>query len=402
MSDWVTIEDIEAAYFDFLHHKRSKPSAYSFSTMAHHSLPKLCAELNSHTYQIGDSIAFCVTKPKLREVFAADSRDRIVHHLLILKFGDMFEYYSIENSFNCRKGKGNTAMTRFAHEALTKVGKDGWVMKLDVKGCFMSIDKDILWSKLEAAVSDWCDRFDTLRDHKEDWLWLWKKVVFHRPEQHCIIHGDPNLFKKLPDDKTLFKTNGKGLAIGNLTSQMLANFYFSAMDHRLTDIAKEHGGYYGRYMDDVFSAYPTKKEMTDTIQVIREELAKLGMKVNPKKVYIQRSCLSIAVIGTVHCDGRVYVGKRTTGNAWNLLKEIEGYTDEYCEENAENIASRVNAYMGFMGEGQTYKKRLWLWNNIPHNFKRLTYCKNMKVVKVKKAYKKKYKRELLLHKIAKR
>ena len=44
--------------------------------------------------------------------------------------------------------------------------------------------------------------------------------------------------------------------------------------------------------------------------------------------------------------------------------------------------------------GQTYKKRLWLWNNIPHNFKQLTYCKDMKVVKVIKKYKKKPIREI--------
>lgn len=400
MSDWITIEDIEEAYFDFLHLKKSKHSAYSFSMNSHHLLPKLRDELNEHTYQIGDSIAFCVTRPKLREVFAADSRDRIVHHLLILKFGDMFEHYSIDNSFNCRKGKGNTAMTQFVHESLMNVGKDGWVMKLDVKGCFMSIDKDILWQKLKSAVSDWCERYDSLREHKEDWIWLWEKVVFHRPEQHCIIHGDPNLFKKLPDDKTLFKTNGKGLAIGNLTSQMLANFYFSEMDHALTEFAKRQGGYYGRYMDDMFFAYQYKRDLIDTIQIVNYELEKLLMKINSKKVYIQRSCLSVSVIGTVHCDGRIYAGKRTIGNAWKLLKEIEGYTDEYCEENAETIASRINAYMGFIVQGCTYKKRLWIWNHIPANFKRLTYCQNMKVVKVKRKYKQKYKRDSMLHKIA--
>lgn len=402
MPDWVTIEDIEEAYFDFLRHKRSKESAYSFSTTAHHELSKLCDSLNNRTYEIGVSVAFCVTKPKLREVFAADSADRIVHHLLIIKFNDMFEHYSIDNSFNCRKGKGNTAMTAFVHKALLDVGKNGWVMRLDVKGCFMSIDKDILWMKLVDAVSKWCDSHEELLTHKEDWLWLWKKVVYHRPERHCVIHGDPNLFKKLPADKTLFKTKGKGLAIGNLTSQILANFYFSNLDHRVKVFAKAHGGHYGRYMDDMFFTFPNKKDAIDAIQLVKEELSDLALHLNPNKVYIQKACLSVSVIGTAHCDGRIYAGKRTVGNAWNLLKEIEGYSDEYCEENAESIASRVNAYMGFMREGQTYKKRLWLWNNIPHNFKRLTYCKNMKVVKVKKAYKKKYKRELLLHKIAKR
>ena len=185
-----------------------------------------------------------------------------------------------------------------------------------------------------------------------------------------------------------------GLAIGNLTSQILANFYFSHLDHRISSYAKAHCGYYGRYMDDMFFTFPNKKDAIDVIPLVREELSDLALRLNPNKVYIQKACLSVSVIGTTHCDGRIYAGKRTVGNAWNLLKEIEGYSEEYCLENAEKIASRINAYMGFMRIGQTYKKRLWLWNNIPHNFKQLTYCKDMKVVKVIKKYKKKPIREI--------
>jgi hypothetical protein len=58
------------------------------------------------TYSPSISIVFCISKPKLREVFAANFRDRIVHHILIRKLNPFIESKLINNTFACRKGKG--------------------------------------------------------------------------------------------------------------------------------------------------------------------------------------------------------------------------------------------------------------------------------------------------------
>lgn len=47
-----------------------------------------------------------VHRPKLREVFAADFRDRIIHHIIMQRLEPLFEKFFIEDTFNCRKGKG--------------------------------------------------------------------------------------------------------------------------------------------------------------------------------------------------------------------------------------------------------------------------------------------------------
>ena len=67
---------------------------------------QLCKDINNGTYQIGKSIAFIVNHPVKREIFAADFRDRIVHHWLINKLNPLFEKEFIYDSYACRVGKG--------------------------------------------------------------------------------------------------------------------------------------------------------------------------------------------------------------------------------------------------------------------------------------------------------
>ena len=105
--EWISWSLLDFAYRDFLRHKRSKDSAYQYMQIALTDLRKLRDELNTLTYNIEESDAFCVTRPKLREVFVAKPRDRVVHHLLVGVFMPMFEAYSIEHSYNCRKDKGS-------------------------------------------------------------------------------------------------------------------------------------------------------------------------------------------------------------------------------------------------------------------------------------------------------
>lgn len=102
----VTYEDMLAAYFDCRRSKRGKDSTLRFELDFERSCKDLVDDINDRKYVIGSSIAFIVTRPKIREVFAADFRDRVVHHWLIGKLNPLFERVFIEDTYNCRKGKG--------------------------------------------------------------------------------------------------------------------------------------------------------------------------------------------------------------------------------------------------------------------------------------------------------
>ena len=86
----VELEELFQAYYDCRKNKRRTINALSFEVDFENNLIQLWRDINHHTYNPGRSIAFIVTKPVLREVFAADFRDRVVHHLLINKFNHIF------------------------------------------------------------------------------------------------------------------------------------------------------------------------------------------------------------------------------------------------------------------------------------------------------------------------
>ena len=106
MNEWCSIEEVYAAYLDCKKRKSKSTSYTRFAANEAANIYSLWEDLNNRTYTIGRSDAFCVTRPKVREVFAAQFRDRIVHHLLMLRLLQHFEEAFIEDTYNCRKGKG--------------------------------------------------------------------------------------------------------------------------------------------------------------------------------------------------------------------------------------------------------------------------------------------------------
>ena len=70
-------------------------------------LLRLMEECESYSYTPSTSICFCVTRPKLREIFAANFRDRIVQHWICMRIEPLFErrYAAMGDvTWNCRKG----------------------------------------------------------------------------------------------------------------------------------------------------------------------------------------------------------------------------------------------------------------------------------------------------------
>src|SRR5271157_3868078 len=85
-----SIEELFEAYLECRKHKRNTANALAFEMDYEINLIALCEEINNGTYQPGKSIAFIVNKPVQREIFAADFRDRVVHHLVIHKLNPLF------------------------------------------------------------------------------------------------------------------------------------------------------------------------------------------------------------------------------------------------------------------------------------------------------------------------
>ena len=87
----ITLGDLFEAYADCRINKRNTMNALSFELDYESELFALHSEINNKIYRPGRSIAFIVDKPVKREIFAADFRDRVVHHLIINKLNPLFE-----------------------------------------------------------------------------------------------------------------------------------------------------------------------------------------------------------------------------------------------------------------------------------------------------------------------
>ncbi|MGH7335049.1 MAG: hypothetical protein ACREKS_20370 [Candidatus Rokuibacteriota bacterium] len=183
------------------------------------NLLALREELRAHTYRPGRSICFVTGGPKPREVFAADFRDRIVHHLRVAWQERIFEPRSIHDSYACRAGKGTLAasdrLMTFLGRATANGRRPAWALKLDVASFFPSIDKRRLYAIIAARIR-----------HPEV-LWLTRALLVHDPTTNyrfrSLRPGAPRPGSDrypVPAAKSLLGKRGeRGLLIGNLTSQ---------------------------------------------------------------------------------------------------------------------------------------------------------------------------------------
>ena len=352
--EYVTLEDVFDAYYSCRKHKRNTSSALEFEQDFILGCHKLWQELNEMTYEIGTSTAFCVSYPKVREVFAANFRDRIVHHLIVNKFSYWFEKNMLDCAFACREGKGSLYGVRFLQASMKDIGKSSWYAKCDISGFFMSIDRNILYKEIERIVKQVGEK------DVEWWLWLIRKVIMNRPERDCIVKGDKGLWKKLPKNKSLFNSNGKGLPIGNLTSQVFANIYMSMFDRWIVERLGTEGRY-GRYVDDFIIMHKDKDFLLGLAEESKVWLSKnLNLAMHPRKMSVQQVGKGVRFTGVFIKGDCLYPSKRLVEGTFKLAaewKEREGV-------KLKDFVRRMNSRLGLMIHYKSYNLRRRIWRTL--------------------------------------
>jgi len=192
---------------------------------------------------------------------------------------------------------------------------------MDIKSFFTSIDQQILYDLVCKKVKN------------EEILWLAKTIIFHDCA-HDIppkIQSQPSLFDKLPRDKSLFTVaKGKGLPIGNLTSQFFANVYMNELDNFAKHQLKAK--YYLRYVDDFLILSPDR----DYLELCRDQLTdfamqKLKLKVHPDKQFIKAVSCGIDFVGYIVRPEYVLVRKRIVADCKFKLSLVKSDSEKYKE-----------------------------------------------------------------------
>lgn len=357
----VTIEEVFDAYFECRKTKRYSSGALTFESNYEENLIRLYDELKSGSWVPGRSTCFIVTKPVKREIFAAPFRDRIVHHILINRLNAALEKHFIFDSYACRVGKGTHAAIKrvehFIRQQTENGTKTAYVLKLDIKGFFMSIDRSLLYTRL----CDFIDKNYRPADAADARFekYLAHKIIFNDPCKNAIIQSPKSSWSGLPKDKSLFTAKKNcGLPIGNLTSQVFANFYLSSLDH----FVKHRLGVrcYVRYVDDMVIVHRSKEFLKKVVPQIRWFLqADLKVCLHPKKIYLQPAANCVAFLGTTIHPHFTQCSKRIKNNFASRLKSLSALADEHKPDREEKDAfmQSVNSYLGIMAHYKTYRFR---------------------------------------------
>jgi hypothetical protein len=367
--------DLFQAYYDARRNKRNTINQLRFEINYEHHLFVLYEELINRTYTITKSIAFIVNYPVKREIFAADFRDRIIHHLIYNYINPVIDRQLIDNCYSCRKGKGThyavQQMAKFMKNCSQNYTRDCYVLKLDIKGYFMSINKHLLKNQLQKMLLSIqkSDRVDM------DFLWwILDIVIWNDPKKSCIIKGQLSDWKGLPSSKSLFHTPGDcGLPIGNLTSQLFSNVYLYDFD----DFVKNELGaeYYGRYVDDFVLIHPDKKFLLQAKEKIGAYLKEYcALVLHPNKIYLQHYSKGFAFLGAYIKPHRIYIGNRTKKKFIEIIRKTNALLSTKIPDKNDlaSIRSSVNSYLGIMKHYRTYnirKKYLLDKNHPPLIFK---------------------------------
>ena len=344
-----TFENIYKAYKKCLKNKKNTANALKFELNREKNLNRLLYDLQTGRYNISRHICFIVTHPSPREIFAADFRDRIVHHLLCNEIQDIFEKNFSDNSYANRKSYGTHKAVKKAKWHMKRGGKDGrnlYFLKMDIKSFFRSIDKKILLDIVQEKIihqarPGWW---------KQEVIWLIKIIILHCPQNNYIFKGKLSTQTLIPKHKSLlFGDASKGLPIGNLTSQFFANVYLDKLDNFIEKTL----GYkrYARYVDDFVLFDESKEKLeNDMKNISRFCLDTLNLQIATHKTVIRKSSVGIDFLGyyikPTHTLVRRKVVKRFKKKFLKVL-DSEGFV-------LSTDLPMINSYKGHFGHAHSY------------------------------------------------
>lgn len=350
------LKDLYRAYKDARKHKRGRSYQLRFEYHLEDNLVALRNELFERRYHPSASDCFIIHDPKMREVFAAKFRDRIVHHLFYNYTHRLFERTFIHDSYSCIEKRGtHFGIERLKHHVRSVSGnfkQPCYVLKVDIRGYFMSIDRN----RLRDICIDTIDRHYKRKacpQHEGipeiDFVkYLLEQVLCFNPIEDCRRIGEVREWEGLPPEKSLFHSDaGCGLPIGNLSSQLFSNVYMNKFDQfAKRELKCRH---YGRYVDDAYIVASDRKELKRLIPRIESFLeCELGLKVNQAKTRIFNVYHGVEFLGAFIKPHRTYI---STASLKRIVRKVNLL--KYCHD-ARQLQSSVNSFLGVLSHYDSY------------------------------------------------
>lgn len=326
----IGLDNLFSAWKEFKKGKTGKLDIQEFEFNLEENIFQLYNDLKNDRYKHGSYIAFYVRDPKLRHIHKASVRDRVFHHAVFRVLYSIFDKNFIYDSYSCRLGGGTHLAVNRLEKFIAKLSGNNrrtiYALKCDIRKFFDSVDKEILLGIIKRKIKD--------------------------NNSVKLISIILNSFSK---------EQGKGLPLGNVTSQLFANIYLNELDQYMKHQLRVK--YYLRYCDDFIILGHEPQYLLEITHKMSEFLEKrLILNLHPNKVILRKYKQGIDFLGYVvlpyHRVLRIKTKKRA-------IKKIIEKRDEFDDNiiSQESFKHSMDSYLGIFSHCNGYeleKEIIWL------------------------------------------
>jgi RNA-directed DNA polymerase len=335
-----SFDNLREAYENAKKRKSGNPSVKVFGEHWAFNLALLRLELLTKQYRPQPLTRFVLRDPKTRVIYKSQFRDRIIHHALVNVLQPIYEPQFIYDSHASRQGKGTTRaleryqlfLRRITHSGALQTNARnnnqvrGYALKCDIKHYFETVDHDMLLGILRRQIKD------------GDVLWLIKIILDHYPTEHP----------------------GKGMPLGNWTSQFFANVYLNELDQYIKQALRAK--YYLRYVDDFIILAKSRQELENQLVSISIFVENLRLELHPTKCKIIPLSAGVSFLGFKiyyhYLIVRTRNKRKITMKLDKLLRRYERGTIDYA-----SVLDTLEGWNAYALQGDTYRlrQRLYDW-----------------------------------------
>lgn len=274
-------DNLYKAYLKARRSKRFRPEVLEFSANLEDNLHDLQTELRDMTYRPGKYYKRVIHDPVDRLIMWQAFIHRVVQWAVYRVINPAFVQGYIEDSFACIQGRGTDAAAQRLFYFMQQDGRieknsgldpDGrpnrrfYLQKMDVSKFFYRIDHQVSLD----LVGKKCNY--------DPWL-MWIMDLFVNAEGEKFGFPPGKGVKDITPDEMVAD---KGLAVGSLLNQMLANVNMNEVDHFVKRQLRVHQ--YVRYVDDSVMLSDSKAQLLEWRHRVEDFTAeRLKLELNPKK-----------------------------------------------------------------------------------------------------------------------
>ena len=319
-----SLENLFLAWREFRRGKRKKRDVQEFEFNLEDNIFRLHEDLVGDNYKHSPYESFCIQDPKLRHIHKAVVHDRVVHQALFRKLYPIFDKSFIQDSYSCRINKGThravRRLVKFSRKLSRNYTRDIFILKCDVKKFFDSVDHAVLMKLILEKIKN------------EKILQLIREVI-----------------------ASFEKSLGKGLPIGNVTSQIFANIYLNELDKFIKH--KLGIKYYIRYCDDFVILSDSREKLEGLITKIAAFLCwRLKLQLHEKKVIIRKFSLGVDFLGYIILPCYLVLRTKTKTRMIKKLLQKKQLLNAGAIDEAKFNQS-LQSYFGILTHCNGYKIR---------------------------------------------